>query len=201
MFNLTLAIVVRVMFGMVSFRLNALVSAWRGRRYFRLLQMFRGPFLALFLMTAMTIVAAEPRTESEYTLIVSPREDSFQKDAETGADLLFLTKAESKDTHLYFHQRSWLADSSLILFNSSRKQGGLMGYMVETGELARITAADGSSLRSPTAAVNRNSVLAMAGDRVLEIQITVAVQGTAGHRHAKVVARERPICTAPRVDH
>ncbi len=83
---------------------------------------------------------AQPVFGPEYELASSPREDSFQKDGESGADLLFLTNAKSKDTHLYFHQRSWLADASLILFDSSRPQGGLMGYVIETGELVRITA-------------------------------------------------------------
>ncbi len=158
-------------------------------------------FGMIFMVAATLAADAEPGFGPEYPLSVSPREDSFQKDPETGADLLFLTNAKSKDTHLYFHQRSWLADSSLIFFNSSREQGGLMGYVVASGELARITAANGAPVRNATAAVNRSSVLVMSGERVLEIQIAITVQGAAGGKHARVTARERELCTVPGIDH
>jgi hypothetical protein len=75
-----------------------------------------------------------------------------------------------------------------------------MGYIVETGELVQITAADGSGLGGVTAAVNRNSVLGTAGQRVLEIQLVVTVSESTGARHAKVVARERHFCTIPGLD-
>lgn len=152
-------------------------------------------------------LCGEPVLGAPYPLPVYPREDSRQKDSETGADLLFLTQAKAKDTHLYFHQRSWLADGSVILFLSGREKGGLMGYVVETGELIRILAADGSRLRNPTAAARKNAVMCMAGDRVLEIQLTVSVsqEGVGANaggtvRHAVVMARERHICTVRGVD-
>jgi len=201
MFDITQEILFVLMAAVVFRRLLVLSELWHGRRHFVLPRIFCAPVQMLCLTTATMTAAAQPSLGPEYALSVSPREDSFQKDAETGAELLFLTKAESKDTHLYFHQRSWLADSSLILFNSSRKQGGLMGYVVETGELARITAADGSGLGNPTAAVNRNSVLVKSGDRVLEIQIAITLNGSANNKHVRVVAREREICTIPRVDY
>jgi hypothetical protein len=144
--------------------------------------------------------AAEPALSPPYELRVSAREDSAQKDAETGADLVFLTDGKSKDTNLYFHQRSWLADSSLILFSSSRRPGGLMAYVVESGELVQITAADGSRLGGVSAAVDRNSVLGTAGKRVVEIQLILTVSESGGARHARVVAREREFCTVTGLD-
>lgn len=142
---------------------------------------------------AALAAAVEPAPGPEYALPVFPREDSFQKDPETGTDLVFLTNAKTKDTHLYFHQRSWLADGSLIFFNSAREKGGLMAYVVETGELVQITAADGSKVGSPSAAAHGNRVLCAARERVLEIQLSITVQGSDGNRHARVVARERPL--------
>jgi len=67
--------------------------------------------------------------------------------------------------------------------------------------LARIRAADGLALRNATAAINRNSILAMAGDRLLEIQVSLTVQGAAGNRHARIVAREGEFCSVPGIDH
>jgi hypothetical protein len=144
--------------------------------------------------------AAAPVFGPQYALPVFPAERVFQKDAETGADLLFLTNAKSKDTHLYFHQRSWLADSRMILFVSARERGGLMGYIVETGELAQITAADGAKVGSSTAAVNRNSVLCTTGERVLEIQISITVRESDRGKRAEVTACERPLCAVRNMD-
>lgn len=144
--------------------------------------------------------AAPPVSSDPYPLVVSARQDQRRTDPETGAELLFLTKGEGKDTNLYFHQRSWLSDSSLILFVSSGAKGGLMGYVVETGEIVRLTAADGARLGNATAAVLRNSVFTIAGERLLEIQLSISVSGSGAERHAQVSARERVLATLPRMD-
>jgi len=153
--------------------------------------------LALSFVAAALVQPAgsEPVWSAAYSLRVWPREDCAQTDPETGAELRFLTRGEDKDTNLYFHQRSWLADSSLIFFFSSRASGGLMAYIVETGELVAVTAADGSKLRHPTAAKYRHSVFALAGDRVLEVQLAIEVQAAGDNRHAQVTARERHLDT------
>lgn len=154
--------------------------------------------LALILLTYAT--GADPTLSREYSLSVFPREDSVQKDTETGAEQLFLTNAKHKDTNLYFHQRSWLADSSMIFLFSSRERGGVMGYVVETGELVQITAADGSKISQPTAAVNRNSLFASDGERILEIQLAISIRERHGDKHAKIIARERHLCSIKGID-
>jgi len=141
-----------------------------------------------------------PTPGAPYALEVSPREDVARTDPETGAELRFLTRGEHRDTNLYFHQRSWLADSSLVFFFSSRPAGGLMAYVVATGELVRITAADGSALRHPTAARHRNSVFALAGDRVVEIQLTLTVGPVGAEPRTAVMAQERVLCTVRGID-
>src|SRR5438874_7732880 len=70
--------------------------------------------------------------ENSYPLEVFPPEHRRMTDPKTGAELLFLTTAPEKDSNLYFHERSWLADESMVLFNSSRPEGGLMGYLPAT---------------------------------------------------------------------
>ncbi len=155
------------------------------------------------LLIAMGVAAAgwtDPVVSKAYDLKVFPREDSVQKDAETGTELLFLTKGQYKDSNLYFHQRSWLADSSMIFFFSKREKGGVMGYVVETGELVQITTADGTKLRGPTAAINKNSLFALAEDRVVEIQLALTVKEHKGGKKANVTARERCLCTIRGID-
>lgn len=147
-----------------------------------------------------TLRPAEPAWSEPWSPPILGCEDATETDPETGAELRYLTRGEHKDTNLYFHQRSWLADDSLILFFSSRDPGGLMGYVVETGELIAIAAADGTRLRHPTAARLRPSVFALAGDRVVEVGLAVSVATTNGTQRARVMARERSLCTVRGID-
>lgn len=157
-------------------------------------------FIILCASIAVVVGSEGLAPGAPYALVVLPREDTAEKDPATGADLLFLTKGGNKDTNLYFHQRSWLSDSSIMLFVSNGAQRGLMGYVIETGEIVRLTAADGSRLGNATAAVSHNSVFSMAGERLLEIQLSLEISGTGADRRARVTARERHLATLPRMD-
>jgi hypothetical protein len=127
-----------------------------------------------------------------YPLEVFPPEHRRMKDAVTGAALLFVTTAPSRDLNLYFHERSFLADESLLLFTSDREQGGLMGYLFATGELVRFRTPEGG-LSAATAALRRPSFFALRGRQVLEI--TPRIQPA--QPRSQVLATERLICTLP----
>lgn len=129
-----------------------------------------------------------------YGLSVLPAEHKRMMDPETGAELLFLTTNPADDTNLYYEQRSWSADSSLILFNSSRENGGLMGYLTETGELVRISTPRGG-LGGATAARNRNSVFAIRGADIVEVSLEIGISSAPGTKPSQVTATERVICT------
>ena len=77
---------------------------------------------------------------AQYAIPVLPPEHKKIADPQTGAQLIFLTTNPARDNNLYFHERSWLADGSVILFTSEREEGGLLGYVVQTGELLRTAA-------------------------------------------------------------
>lgn len=156
-----------------------------------------------FVLFSAPVVSEDGNARSwsqPYPLRVLPPEDEATVDPETGAKLRFLTNGKYKDTNLYFHQRSWLADGSMVLFFSGRVNGGLMGYLTGTGELVCITASDGSQLRFPTAAKFRNSVFALAGDRVLEIAFELRYREVGNRQSANVIARERLLCRIKGVD-
>ncbi|NIA16546.1 MAG: hypothetical protein GWP08_21020 [Nitrospiraceae bacterium] len=131
-----------------------------------------------------------------YPLEVLPPEHKQVVDPETGAELLFLTTNEASDTNLYFHERSWLADGSMILFVSSRENGGLMGYLVETGELVRLTTPAGGLGRA-TAALRGKRVFAMRGAEVVELTLEFGVSADPLKSPSMVRARERVICALP----
>src|SRR3954467_8652405 len=90
-----------------------------------------------FVMLAMVLGHSLLAAPAPYFLEILPPEDRRMIDPKTGAELLFLSTSREKDSNLYFHERSWLADESVILFTSSRPKGGLMGYLTATGELIR----------------------------------------------------------------
>jgi oligogalacturonide lyase len=142
---------------------------------------------------ALTAVAATA-AESVYPLEVLPPEHQRMTDPKTGAELLFLTTAPGNDANLYFHEYSWLADESVILFTSARPQGGLMGYVTATGELIRFHTAQGS-LGGATAAARGNALFAVRGHSVVEIKLAIEPSGTPAARPSRVTATERVLCT------
>ena len=87
-----------------------------------------------------------------YPLEVLPSQSQRMTDPQAGAELLFLTSGPTDNENLYFHERSWLQDNSMILFYARHDYNGLMGYVVATGELLELRAADGTPLGGATAA-------------------------------------------------
>jgi oligogalacturonide lyase len=150
------------------------------------------PVAAAILLTASVAVAAV----SSYPLEVFPPECKRMTDPKTGAELLFLTTAPENDMNLYFHEHSWLADESVILFTSSRPKGGLMGYLTATGELIRFNTPQGS-LGGATAAARGNTLLAVRGRTIVEVRLAIQPSSTPAAHPSRVTATERVLCTLP----
>lgn len=152
---------------------------------------------ARFCVTASLLLAvAASATEVSYPLEVLPPEHRRMTDAQTGAELLFLTTAPGNDANLYFHEYSWLADESVILFTSARTNGGLMGYVTVTGELLRFHGPQGP-LGAATAAAKGNAVLAARGRTLVEVTLKFQLSHTPQTHPSRVTATERILCTLP----
>ncbi|MBI4556655.1 MAG: hypothetical protein HY706_03660 [Candidatus Hydrogenedentes bacterium] len=134
--------------------------------------------------------------EVQYSLQVLPAERQQTTDPETGAELTFLTTNPARDTNLYFHERSWLPNGSLILFYSQREDGGLMGYITATGELVRIATPSGG-VGQATASINRSSVFVTRGQEVLELALEIEPSTSPEASRSKVTCTERTICVHP----
>jgi hypothetical protein len=147
--------------------------------------------LALLVLTTRAMGA-----QATYNLPVLPPEHKLMKDPVTGAALIFVTTNPAPDQDLYFHQRSWLADSSMLLFTSGRSDGGLMGYLFATGELVRVTTPKGG-VGGATAARDRNSIFAMRGREVLELALKIEPSADPAKTPSTVTATERVICSIP----
>lgn len=156
--------------------------------------------IAFLCMSLVLFFAVNPEVQAEsdfgarYALEVLPSEVQRMTDDETGAELLFLTSGPTENENLYFHERSWLQDDSVILFYAHREYNGLMGYIVASGELVPLRAKDGTPLNGATAALNRPTVYAKAGERVLEIQLQIELSADPSATPSRVWARERPLC-------
>ncbi|MCL4788785.1 MAG: hypothetical protein KJ070_18655 [Verrucomicrobia bacterium] len=130
-----------------------------------------------------------------YPLEVLPPEHRRVTDPKTRVELLFLTTAPEKDVNLYFHEHSWLADESVILFTSARTNGGLMGYVTATGDLIRFHSPRGG-FGGATAAARGNSVLAVRGREIVEIKLAIRPAASFKGR-SSVTATERVLWVLP----
>jgi len=144
---------------------------------------------ACFLLAAATLAAG-----NAYPLEVFAPEHKRMTDPTTGAELLFLTTAPGNDANLYFHEHSWLADESVILFTSSRTNGSLMGYVTATGELIRFNTPQGP-LGAATAAAKGNAVFAARGRSIVELKLSIQPSATPATHRSRVTATERVLCT------
>ncbi len=127
----------------------------------------------------------------EYALTVLPPEHRSMTDPTTGVELVFVTTDPADDEVLYYEQRSFLADESVLLFTSSRQHGGLMGYLMATGEIVRLETPAGR-LGGATAARRGRSFYATRGREIVEMDLRI-LQGTP----TKILARERLVAVLP----
>jgi hypothetical protein len=128
--------------------------------------------------------------ENTYPLEVLPADHTTRTDPETGAKLTFLTTS-TPSSSIYFHERSWLADSSMIIFRGHR---GLMGYLTATGELVELNTPSGG-VGGATAASRKNSIFCMRGTDVLELTPTVQISRDPAATPSRVHLTERTIAT------
>ena len=97
---------------------------------------------------------------AEWKCETLPPERETIIEPESGAEITFLTDSPAYDQNLYFHQRSWLPDGSLILFHSDRTgRRELFGYLEKTGELIRLQRPDDSTLRRCSTASRHNNIV------------------------------------------
>lgn len=121
-------------------------------------------------------------------LPVLPAEHSRQADPVTGAELTFCTARTHESRALYFHQRAWLADESLLLFYSWRPEPTLMGYLPATGELVEL----GADRWGTVAAREGRRLFTVHGRAVLEVTLEIDPGPP-----SRVTAGERVICRLP----
>jgi hypothetical protein len=129
-----------------------------------------------------------------YDLKVLKPDHKIITDPFTGVELTFLTSSFPSSS-IYFHERSWLVDSSMIVF---RGRGGVLGYLTGTGELVEITTPTGPINPSYfTAGSRKNVVFCMRENDVLELTPTIEVSPDVEQECSRVTMSERTVATLP----
>ena len=144
-------------------------------------------------LLAAAIPAGAGTVAGPFDLSVTPPEHKRMIDPQTGAELLFLATGPGEDRNLYCEQRSWLADSSMILFHLGRRNGGLTGYLTKTGELVRLTTPNGT-FAGVTAARNRNSIFGVQNGKLVELSLEIHPSDQLLKTPSRVRGAERVIC-------
>lgn len=160
--------------------------------------MSKTPFYCRVLLIVLLGAPALPAAGEtrEWHCRMLPAEHDISIDPESGAKIVFITTAAADDRNLYFHDRSWLADESLVVFVSNRQgKKNLFGYIEDTGELVEIGPAGDAPLRGVTCARQINRIYAHRGGRVVAIDLHI--DRSARTAASVVRATEREIAKIP----
>lgn len=147
-----------------------------------------GPPKALFaLLSALVLIGGSAAAAIELEVLAP--DNHVTTDPNTGVELTYLTWA-SASINLYFHQRSFFPDGSLIVFTGSR---GLMGYIVQTGELVVLDSQPKRFRDRATVAATRNSVFAIRGDDIIELSVALEMSQNPATTRSRAIGTERVI--------
>ena len=154
--------------------------------------------LIISALGCLSVLCVWPAESSSWQCQVYPNESHEMIDAETGATILFVTTKESSDLNLYFHDRSWLADESMLIFTSDRAgKREPFGYVEETGEIVRFVPGEGVATQGYTAGKRTNSLYLIKDHGVYEWRMYLSFTGSSQHKKASVRVSERKIRDLP----
>ena len=113
-------------------------------------------------------------TQQEWTCQLLPAEHQITTDSVSGAQTIFVTTDPSTDRNLYFHDQSWLADGSVLVFHSDRRgRNELFGYLEATGQLVCFDQPDSSPLNRVTCSRFSNTIYGVRDGQVVKLNITL----------------------------
>ncbi len=129
---------------------------------------------------------------------VFPSEQTAIQDEISGAKLVFVTRSTANDSQVYFHQRSWLPDESLLFFWSDRNgYNELYGCLEKSGELIRFQNEAEHSISQFTAGRFENALYGIRGKQVLEWRFLIDSPPDSKEQPSRVEVEERCIAMLP----
>ena len=154
--------------------------------------------VALFVLATIAgSYASSDRVERSWDCRVLPAEREITVDEVTGVTVVFVTTHDAADRNLYFHERSWLPDESMLVFVSERTgRAEPFGYVEATGELVQLgRSADPPGSGVTVSRYTSNLYLIKEG-AVYDWAVDLVPSGVGGR--TKVTVGERRICRLPK---
>ncbi len=149
--------------------------------------------LLLLMVMPCRQALAETGTD-HWSCPILPSEREIEIDPHSGAKIVFVTRHPGTDCNLYFHERSWLADGSMLVFLSDRTgRSEPFGYLEATGHLVRLGREGDAPLGSLTCSRKGNLIYGVQ-DRTI---VAWAVRA-AGDVEPGVNIRRRKIADLPK---
>jgi hypothetical protein len=128
--------------------------------------------------------------EVEWSCSILPPEHEETIDPISGARVVFVTTDPAHDSNLYFHDRSWLADESMLVFRTERTgRSERFGYLEATGELVRLGRPDEPNFGAVVCARRKNRIYAVHDNAIVALHVTVE-PGTARRKTSVSVKRQ-----------
>lgn len=153
---------------------------------------------AVFVISAILgSSASSEKVGRSWECTVLPAERETTVDKITGVTVVFVTTHESADRNLYFHERSWLPDGSMLMFVSERTgRAEPFGYVEATGELVQLGQAADSPGSGFTVSRYTNNIYLVRDGAVYDWAVEL-VPGGVGEQ-TRITVRERRIGVLPR---
>jgi len=126
-------------------------------------------------MAFLAVFVQATAFSSTWDCEVLPSEQRVEVDAQSGAKIIFVTTDPASDTNLYFHDRCFLWNNRLMLFNSDRfGRTEIMGYLLDTGELVRLNRAQDAAAGSPVASRKGDRLFVVKENSICEWQMNIS---------------------------
>lgn len=120
---------------------------------------------------------------------IFPAEQRVEIDPASNAKVIFVTTDSANDYNLYFHDRCWLLQDSLMLFYSDRTgRSELFGYIAATGELVRLNAKEDPPAGRAVASRKGDRIYVARGNSIYQwhIKLDLAPETSVGITEKKI---------------
>ncbi len=130
--------------------------------------------LELLLVCVAAGVGPSSAPANEWSCEILPPERQTGVDPQSGARVVFVTTHRATDQGLYFHERSWLSDGSMLIFLSQRTgRSEPFGYVESFGHLVQLIPDGAPATGLITCARAGNRIFAVREGRVVEWHVSV----------------------------
>ncbi|MCC6797058.1 MAG: hypothetical protein IT366_18220 [Candidatus Hydrogenedentes bacterium] len=134
-----------------------------------------------------------PSLGESWNCQILPSEQRLETDPDSGARVVFATTNAASDTNFYFHERCFMWDNRLLLFNSDRfGRSEIMGYLLDTGELVRLKRPEDPAVGGRVASIKGDRLYVEKNGSFFEWALEIALKSS-----TSVLLTERKLADMP----